>query len=959
MLNPETSTRTSAAAQAAALCSPIPKAIIMADTSIPTIAFKNDLTYDIVIYDSFDDEDSDDDANASFFGTLTSLGTVGANSTVNIQPIHRSSAFIIESAADKKPVKRCTKLGSNKTLTSFEIAKADEDAMTATFQLINLVNNTPADPVAAAFKKILSSDDIVTDMNAFFQQQPAYASCTFQTYMMAVTYLATLPPAPATPAVTYYSLSKMAAMMGATWPGGLPDVAVSNFKVTDKNSVLVISGDIDISTLSFESPQISANVARILGDKKVLTFDLIFNHGVNVGIFGTRLILLLDTIDIPAGSSQVHITKPTITIDINPLFKFVVFTLTGTIPFNVFSKSFDANLSLTVDNVEAAIGVVIAGDHASLPAPPVIKGVHFNEFGVGMGIIFSPPAFALGLQGKFHIGDGADMPVDIADDTFAVVCKFDSEVPEPVYASFYVPKMDINQVLAMFTNAGSNLDVPVTFTDLSFKWAENPMEPFVLPDGTLSEMAYGFSAAASVFAFQFFGDVEVDMNNGLTANIQASPVALGNVFKLSGDGPGVTIKVDASGNPIKNNQIRDSKVLQDALAAAVDKQMVAPGGPVLAIQTFSSPFLHVKANASLFELAGVAIEADIDKTGIRFLLDYGAVLKEKMSVTLSDFHNLAASFEYYMNTTITIPPVGGVKMGSFTLAADVEAHLAIQTSLSDITMKFGGSFDFEGLKRTFGDFNADINIKKMTDLIGAGISWIEAQATQLFGEFLGDAGKWASRVKSGFITGCDEVGTVLYRAFKKDDASVVAGIMKAAGFAADEIAGNIKNAWKCGITDVTYAMRAAGFSPQDIAAGMQKAFNAADQDVANAYKALSYTANDVAGVAKSVYGQASAGTAVILKNAGYAAQDASNALQATFNSGVDDITSAMKTAGYAAQDVASSIKNTFNISVSAVSDAMKQAGYVADDIKNAFESLGGDFANFASEVWNKINPSNW
>ncbi|WP_221391584.1 hypothetical protein [Dyadobacter sp. NIV53] len=928
----------------------------MADTSIPTISFKNDLTYDVIIYDSFDDEDSDDDANASFFGTLTSLGTVGASATANIQPIHRSSAFIIESASDKKPVKRCTKLGSNKTLTSFEIAKADEDAMTATFQLINLVNNTPNDPVAVSFKGILNSDDIVGDMNTFFQQQPAYASCTFQTYMMAVTYLATLPPRPAAPAVTYYSLSKLAASMGAKWPDGLPDAAVSNFKVSDKNSVLSISGDIDISTLSFESPEISANVSKVLGDKKVLTFNLIFNHSFSIGIFGTRLSLSFDTIDIPAGSSQVHITKPAITIDINPLFKFVVFTMTGTIPFNVFSKTFDANLSLTVDNVEAAIGVVIAGDHASLPAPPVIKGVHFDEFGVGMGIIFSPPAFALGLQGKFHIGDAGDMPVDIADDTFAVVCKFESEVPEPAYASFYVPKLDINQVIAMFTNSNANLNLPVTFSDLSFKWAENPMEPFVLPDGSLSEMAYGFSAAASVFSFQFFGDVEIDMNNGLTANIQASPVSLGNIFTMSGDGPGVTIKVDAAGNPIKNNQIRDSKVLQDALVSAVDKQMVAPGGPVLVINTFTAPFLHVNAKASLFELASVAIEADIDKSGIKFLLDYGVVLKEKMSVTLSDFHNLSASFEYYMNSTITVPPVAGVKLGSFTLAADVEAHLAILTSLSSVAMSVGGSFDFEGQARKFGDFNADINIKRMTDLIGAGVSWIESQALVLFSDFLGDAGKWAAKVKSGFITGCDQVGSVLYHAFKQD-ATGAANIMKAAGFAADEIAGDIKNAWQCGITDVTYAMRAAGYSPQDIAAGMKKAFNAGAQDVANGYKALSYSANDVAGVIKNVYGDATNDAAVVLKNAGYAAQDVSNALQNTFNAGINDVADAMKSAGYAAQDVASSIKSTFNTSVDAVSDAMKQAGYAADDIKNAFEDLGGDFASYAGKIWNTI--SNW
>ena len=917
--------------------------------TIPTLSFKNDLSYSVVVYDSFDTEDSDDDAQGNFFGTLTSLGTVSPGVAVDIQPIHASSSFIVENATNKKPVKRCTKLQSNKTITSFEITQADEDAMTATFAFIDFYLKNPNDPMSQAFTAILNSDPAFTGIGDFFPKYPAYASCTYQTYMMAATYNAITPATlPKPPAETTYSLSQLASMLGAKWPAGLPDIEISNPKISDKNDVLNITGDIDISTLSFETPQITQNVSTILGSKKVFTFNIIFNHAVSLGIFGTRLSLLFDTIDISAGNSTVTITKPTITVDINPLFKFVVFTLSGTMPFNVFGKAFDANLSLTVDNVEAAVGVTITGDNTSLPSPPGLKGVHFDEFGVGMGIIFEPPAFALGVEGKLHIGsDDGKTVVDIADDTFAVICAMESEIPTPVYASFYVPKMDINEALAIFTNKTANLDVPVNFTDLSFKWAANPMEPYVLPDGTLTQMAYGFSGAASILSFSFFGDVEIDANNGLTANIQMSPMSLGNVFKLSGDGPGVTLNVDASGNPIKNNQIRDSQVLQQALASSVKKQMVPAGGPVLAINTLTMPILHLNAKASLFEVVGFEIEADIDKTGITFLLDYGAVLKEKMSVTLSDFHNLAASYEYYIDTTITVPVVAGVKLGSFHLTADVEGHLSVSTSTAEIVMKAGGSFSFESLSRSFGDFTADINISKLSDLIAAAISNIESEAKTIFSDFLNDAQQWTNKVKAGFITGADAVGTVLRYAFNADSIAV-ARIMKAAGYTIDEISTNIKNAWNCAVGDVTYALKAVGYLASDVATSVKNVFGAGAQDVSQALKAMGYAADDIAAVIRNVFGGDSIAVAQIMKAIGFGIDQISQGIKDAWNCGVNDVTYALKAAGYAAVDVANSVKNIFNAGVNDVTGALKAMGYAADDvangIKNAFNLGENDVA---------------
>lgn len=776
-------------------------------TTIPALSFQNDLGYDISVYDSFTPTPATD-ADKNYFGQLTLLGNIAAKSTGTVQPIHTSSAFVIDNTTDKKPLKRCTKMAFQTTIISFTVGQADEDAMTATFKFADFFLHQPDDPVSQAFKAILTEDPKkwLTDMNAFFLKQPAYSLCTFQTYMMTVAYTAMHPESIAMPPQdAQYSLSKLVALMGGNWPDGMPDISVSNFTCNTQNDVVDIWVQIDISSLPFESDQIAKNVNSMYFDKKVQA-NLQFNYGLSIGIFGTRLTLLLETIKIPiSGFTEFGIEKPTITIDINPLFKFVVFTVRGIIPFSLFNKQFDANISMVIDNVEAEIGVVIEGDNSSLPAPPLTRGVHFDEFRVGLGIFFEPPGYAFGVQGKFHIGDpSGENVVDLNDDTFALVCKINGEVPEPVYASFYIPKMDINQVVAIFTDSSPNLNVPVTFTDLSFRWAEDPMEPYTLPD---------------------------------------------------------------------------------ALKTATDKQLVNPGGPVLVINTFQSPILHVNAKVSLFEIANYGINANINGDGIFFTLDFGGILTEQMTCRLSDFHNFYGGFKFGIDHGFSLPTIAGVSLGAIHVQAIADAHIIIQTSLSDVVLKIGGSFEFEGRTRQFGDFSADIHIEKMTDAIGAIITNLTDYAEQIFDDIIHDAEKWAGEAKAGLISGYNTVSDVLKTGYNKS-AAEVASVMKGAGYAADQVASEIKSTFNLGVDAVESAM----------------------------------------------------------KTAGYAANEVIDALKNVFN----------------INDIASALKNVYGLSVNDINSFLQSAGYTADQVKNAFESLGGDFANFAKDTWDKVsNPDTW
>lgn len=778
---------------------------------IPVIQFNNQLSYAVNVYDSYSDQDQ-----TNYLGTLTLLGTVAASSSANIQPLHGTSVFIVTNAATESPLARRIKMSFDEDTTAFTISPGDEAAMKVTFAFIDLITQHPDDQVAKDFKAIWTStqDDIVTTVNNFFSQHPPYTTCTFQTYMMGLSFAARIPaktvePVQPLPQATY-SLSRLAALLGGTWPSQLPDITVAHFTCNIKNGTVDLWAEIDIPQLPAESDLVLKNFRSLLpGDKFMVNFQ--FHYGFDLGIFGARISFIFENIDIPTGNdTTLTIQKPTVIIDINPLFKFVVFTIKGSIPFSIFRQQFDADISMTIDNVEAAIGAVIRGDNSSLPSPPVMKGVHFDEFGVGIGIFFKPPGYAIAIQGKFHIGDpkGGPNTVQLDDDTFVMVCQLEEELPNPLYISFYVPRMDLNEVLEVFTNTQTRIDLPLSFTNLSFKWAENPMEPVALPDGSLSSMAMGFSAGVNLLSFGFYGDVSIDLNNGLTALVESSLISFGDVFRLSGDGKGVNIKVDENGNPVKNNQLRTTQAMQQALKNAKDKQLVAPGGPVLSMRTFPSPALHINGKASLFELADYAIDADVSKDGVRFTLDFGAILSEQMSCTLSD--QFWGAFEFGINRRIGLPRIAGVSLGAIQLQALAAAHIRINVSGDDVIMHVGGSFYFEGLNRSFGDFVADINIKKLGDVLASIGDYIEQDAQQIFGDVVGAAEAWAANVKRSIITIVSPVGDVLKKAFGKSAADV-ARIMKNAGFSTVEVASALKNSFKLGASQVAGFMKEAGY----------------------------------------------------------------------------------------------------------------------------------------------------
>lgn len=995
------------------------KPIIM---SSHVFTFENDLAYDVVTYTSINNPT---DTSEDYLGELTELGVVTAKTT---KPLDTNSdavsyVFVVEAASDSKPLARYKKTGLD-GVTGYTVGQKDEDAMNTTLKFIKFMLANPNDPTVQQFNTLMqnTSVSLVGKVDAFFQTLPDYKACTFALYSMGIIYASKNPSTVVDDdGEPTYSLSTLVKLLGGRWPSGMQDITFTHCSISSESGAIVISATILFESISFETSQVGDNVRKVLGVDTHIKVGISIGTQIGLGIGSTRLSLQFDDFAIPVtGSDKIKVKNPLATLDINPLFKFVVFTLSGTIPFNINGEAVDLAVSLTVDNDELSAGAVIYAEKGTLLTLPGLKGVHIDEFGLGLGVFFKPPACAIGVEGKFHIGELASGNViSLDDDSFAIVAKATGEEIHAEYMAFNIPQLSLDQVMEIFTDTKPSFGLPIQFSNLSVRWVASFMDAVILPDGSVSPMGYAFSAAASIFSFGFYGDASVDLNNFVTANLEVSPINWNNVFKLTGDGKGYSIKIDKNGNPIPAHFIPSTQAEKDAVDNATTKPLVSPGGPVLIINTLSQPILHLNAKASLFELVNYDITADVNKSGITFELDYGAVLTRKMVCNLTDFHNFYGEFGYYIDKSIPLPTINGVNLGSIPLKADIDVHLCIKTNLSVVSFGVGGNFGFEGYNFSFGDFTASISISKISDLGVAIVHYIESNAKTIFSQLMDTAEHWAAAAGRGIVTGFDDAGKVMKNAFNKTDKEMTA-ILKAAGFDIKDIAKSLKNVfgegfdaiallfknagysaaeiWEAlkdglgaGYNDLVQALKYAGFALDDITRAFQKGYNfvltvpadflkymgVIENDFAPALKAVGYAAKEIAHSLMNVLQASYNLIASVLKAAGFVLSEITDALKdcvvligntaieivANVTKLANTVATALKAAGYLAEEVAKTLKEDLQMTAELAASAMKQAGYAASEVKNAFEDLGGDFKSFADTAWGDtkyyLNPSHW
>lgn len=442
-----------------------------------------------------------------------------------------------------------------------------------------------------------------------------------------------------------------------------------------------------------------------------------------------------------------------------------------------------SDIALTIDNIEAEIGFLLRGDKTSLLTPPLIKGLHLDEFGVGMGLIFEPPGFAIGLQGKFHIGNPGQ--VRLNDDNFAIICGVFEGEPVPLYLAFYVPQLNLQEVISLFTDTNLQVDLPISFSDLSFRYNANPLMPYVLPDGSLAPGGYGFSSVVDLFGFQFYGYLQIELT-GIQGTITSSPIHMGNILSVTGKGGGEKIKVDSSGKPLPIHTIPKTKKDRDVVENAPLKQVVQPGGPVVKVNIpGSSPYFKASVQVDFLD-ASETLDTEINRDGLVFSLDFSALGVQDSMQCLLGWKGCTLHFTGRFSFSInqSIPFVNKI-LGSIALNTSISTSIDIENQNENISFTLGFEFQFSGSTISKDKIECSLDIHSLKDVIAQISNHISQYAGDLFSEFERDANKWLGAAKEGGIVVSD-VASALSKVFNQD-AEGAARLMKDTGYAIGDI----------------------------------------------------------------------------------------------------------------------------------------------------------------------------
>ncbi|MEL6535320.1 MAG: hypothetical protein AAFQ98_07915 [Bacteroidota bacterium] len=673
---------------------------------------------------------------------------------------------------------------------------------------------------------------------------------------------------------------------------------------------------------------------------------------MSVGTSGLQIHASLgEDIKLPSGPNTLALKNPALTINFSTA---IVFKVSGSMAFSIFGTDILATAMMTIGTNAATVGVSVESDNSYFPAPPGVKGLHLKQFGIIMGVYFAPAGLMMGIQGKYAIGEGK-----IQDDEFAMVLQMVGNIPNPLYLSFYADELSLGRIYTLYTDeplpAPASMLNEVRANDVSFYWAQNVV---TLPDGTLAQPGYGFSAQIKLFDFGLYGMFKVNAQEGIQGHAEMSPINLKGILTLDGDGKGIyETQVEKNGTWIR---AQNTEIDRDQDLPTREVAIVKPGGPVIEITTSSSPFIHANWNVSLFDAINQSVDVHFGIDGATFALDYNLsdIESYSLSCTVKDWtsFNGSASYSFGIDTKIGPFKVLGINVGTLHLDVNLSTDMSITLSPSIFSLSLTGAFDFMGLGFDMPTLYVSVAPSTLAAIPGMVIDHIKEEAKQLFAQLFDSMDQWGKLVAQGLIEGYDAVENVLknaYNATAKEAAKImrdignaaedVAKALKQVGYLAEDVAGGLEDAYQLGQQGVANAMKAADYAADEVAKGLSTAFNATADEAAKIMKGAGYAASEVAGGLKSAFNASSDAVTAAMKGAGYVAEDIASGLQSAYKLGASATATALKGAGYAVDAVTSGIWKAYKLSDTSAINALKGAGYAAGDVFKSVYPGGSDW----------------
>ena len=650
------------------------------------------------------------------------------------------------------------------------------------------------------------------------------------------------------------TLSGIVKELGISYPSGFPDIQVSDVEFTNES----IDKEKISATISLEDLINASSAFQLL--KRILPDQYSAKVEVEAGLssgFGLKITFDDFRIPLPENNGYFPVKQPLLAMDFNPSSGSWDVQLMGSTALNILGKNIEATLDGIINETEANLGLDVIDKESFLFTPPALKGVHIKEIGGEVGMFFEPPGLDLGFTGQCYIGHQGKIPLD--DDRFALVMDIQEESAEVKYLSFYVPRMDVNQMLEIFTDQNERIETKLSLSELEFFYAPSGV---LLPNGDTSPDGISGRCAIDIVNFGFYGFFKKGSGKDISMDFECDPIHIKrnghNLLKVTGNGKGIKQKVDKNGNPIKYNKIKNdedpNQPLQSLIDTAAEHTLVKAGGPKLQLQTKSSPYLNASVHVQLLDIISEDLDAHIGNDGFQFIFNSRAFKTQGgANVSLLNRNEFSANFFFKFNNFIELPDI----LGQFKLDFSAQAFLDATYKKGKIKLTAQAFVNRTGKDISVGPFEVAANIHTISDLIAKFAKEVEKHGEEVFEDFVHDAEKWAKYAFDDVITVNKEIAKVL-KDFYKKSAKDAAKIMKNAGAKIDYVAHGLKNMYKLSSTDASKAMKYAGYKAND---------------VAKAFKKVGYSILDTAKSLHNVYGVSGDALIKSLGAAGYASHE--------------------------------------------------------------------------------------
>lgn len=617
----------------------------------------------------------------------------------------------------------------------------------------------------------------------------------------------------------------------------------------------------------------------------------------------------------------------------------------GEIDFSLFGRHLQFGGRLMVDP-EAVAGSVHVADGVPLPSPAAFPGVHFKkDYYLEIGVQFEPDGMDVGFMGDFYIGPDPNKYNGRA----VMVVDMIGEIPDPLYVYLSIKELDLAAWMEaqfgvasrmeqaaqlagkiaggpppggeLIKSAFANLECvlgKVAFHDVTLHWAQQA--GVLLPDGTSAPMGAGFTGWFDLLGLHSFASVEFSTGGvpSFQAMFTADPInLLGGALRVGGDGRGIEVSADWQPDKALDwSQPEARKAIKGAPAASTKKQIVKPGGPVFELNTTHSPFLHARADVSLFGLSA-SVQMEATDTGFGFDMHLGAGsiagLDLNCHLQTKGGFDFRASGDFHVDINVdTDPIIPGLDFTAIHLHTGFNGHMDVHVTSSVYEVHIGGGFYFENMHLQLPALTITVPLGQLADLAAKIGQHIKDKALEIFGDIWNGLQKAYKAMK--------EAAEAVYQEGKK-------------------IVGAIGDTAKEGIRMATAAAGIVGDEVKKATEAVaKKTLEVAEAGV----KKVKEIAADAVKVATVLYDE---GKRAVEAAIGAVADLGRHLIADVAQIGQDIANIAHQAAEY----VDRALQEAAQFAQSVVADARK----VADALVNTANDIANGIANAASAAWNK------